>query len=662
MKIKFKLILSFILITLIFAIGTIVAAEVFRNENQHHIKQESLIYSEHAIDEIYEKISFRVEEQKLLANSLSLTDYIISSNKDFELNPELYKNIAQIDQDWKDGKETTFIQQILGNSLSHELQNIVNLYDDEYGRTVFADFYVTNQYGVIIAASLRTSDYLQADEDWYQKATNGHQIIWIEDPEFDTSTSTFSIGIVQNLFDGKGNFIGIFKGTMNLQDIQDTITKTKELSQYDSALPLLIDRNGLLIFTSTEFPVTYTTQDLELSDFGEDLSYRVSVNMALNGETGTLFSTINGKETFTVFISPLEKIHDYNLGWFIVIDFDADEILEPVNKLRVFLILIGLSVISVSIIFGIIFSRRISQPISELTNVVHKITDGKLDKHVLIRGDDEIEQLSKSLLNMDTILKNNTKQLRQLNERLEEQDELLEIKNLKLEAELLEKQKDLLKAARFSAIGELSARIAHDIRNPLGILRTSLENMEIKHKDPEFVRRSISRCNNAINRISHQIDAVMDFLKESPLEIEHFSMLNLLQSIINGLEIPDRIKLILPTNDVVILGDKIKIESLFYNLIINAVQKLGDKGIITIRSSNEPNNMVKIQVQDDGDSIPEDSLMKIFEPLFTTKQTGTGLGLASCKKIIEQHMGFISASNNPVTFTILLPSGNQKHK
>jgi two-component system sensor histidine kinase HydH len=220
-------------------------------------------------------------------------------------------------------------------------------------------------------------------------------------------------------------------------------------------------------------------------------------------------------------------------------------------------------------------------------------------------------------------------------------------------------QKDLsqklIHAEKLSAIGELSARIAHDIRNPLSTIRNTLENIRI-NKDEQFFEKSMKRCDRAIERITHQIDGVMNFLKDSPLELESISLSNLIRSTVSNIVIPDGIKLVLPTNNITILGDKIKLESLFYNLIINAIQSMNNKGTITIRISDESNNMVKIQVEDDGPAIPTDSLKKIFEPLFTTKQSGTGLGLASCKKIVKQHGGTISVSNDPVTFTILLPS------
>jgi len=216
----------------------------------------------------------------------------------------------------------------------------------------------------------------------------------------------------------------------------------------------------------------------------------------------------------------------------------------------------------------------------------------------------------------------------------------------------------LIKAERISSIGELSARIAHDIRNPLGVIRTSVENIRMKSDDPEFIKKSVIRCDKAIQRITHQIEEVMDFLKDSPLDLEPVSLLDSLKSSIAGITIPDGIKMIFPTKDVGILGDKIKLESLFYNLIINAIQKLKNEGIITIKIFDEPDNMVKITIEDNGKSIPEDYLKKIFEPLFTTKQIGTGLGLASCKMIVQQHQGTITVTNNPVTFTLILPSAN----
>jgi signal transduction histidine kinase len=93
----------------------------------------------------------------------------------------------------------------------------------------------------------------------------------------------------------------------------------------------------------------------------------------------------------------------------------------------------------------------------------------------------------------------------------------------------------------------------------------------------------------------------------------------------------------------------------FSNLILNAIQSIGEaKGTINIRAKKKQNN-IEIKIEDSGPGIAQSVYDKIFDPLVTTKQEGTGLGLASCKSIIEQHRGTISASNKPTTFTITLP-------
>ena len=95
-------------------------------------------------------------------------------------------------------------------------------------------------------------------------------------------------------------------------------------------------------------------------------------------------------------------------------------------------------------------------------------------------------------------------------------------------------------------------------------------------------------------------------------------------------------------------------DSAFSNIIINAIQSIDEWGKIEIRFV-ESSNHVKIQFIDSCPGIPPENLEKIFDPLFTTKQVGTGLGLSSCKTIIEKHGGTISVENNPTTFTVRLP-------
>jgi signal transduction histidine kinase len=90
------------------------------------------------------------------------------------------------------------------------------------------------------------------------------------------------------------------------------------------------------------------------------------------------------------------------------------------------------------------------------------------------------------------------------------------------------------------------------------------------------------------------------------------------------------------------------------NLINNAVQAVDGQGEVNVTTSTD-SKFLTIKISDSGPGIPEKNMSKIFEPMFTTKTTGTGLGLVICKSIVEQHGGTISISNKPTTFTVTLP-------
>jgi signal transduction histidine kinase len=100
--------------------------------------------------------------------------------------------------------------------------------------------------------------------------------------------------------------------------------------------------------------------------------------------------------------------------------------------------------------------------------------------------------------------------------------------------------------------------------------------------------------------------------------------------------------------------DVIKIKGVITNIVQNSIQAIQAKGQITI-TLKEVDNYVEVAISDSGDGISEENLEKIFDPMFTTKPMGTGLGLASCKELIEMHKGTITVKNNPTTFTISLP-------
>ncbi len=221
---------------------------------------------------------------------------------------------------------------------------------------------------------------------------------------------------------------------------------------------------------------------------------------------------------------------------------------------------------------------------------------------------------------------------------------------------LLVKRSQSFKKEKLTVIGQLSSNIAHDIRNPLGTIKNAGVIIQKENKGRnEIISREIDRINLSVRRISHQIEEVLNYVRTTPLILKSYSINQTLQEAIDTLTVPENITLNTPKIDVIIKFDHEKILIVFVNIILNAIQSIGNtKGEINIKNI-ETETHVTIEFENSGPNIPPKDLKRVFDTLYTTKLEGTGLGLSSCKNIIEQHKGEITASTNPVKFSIKLP-------
>ena len=281
---------------------------------------------------------------------------------------------------------------------------------------------------------------------------------------------------------------------------------------------------------------------------------------------------------------------------------------------------------------------------SELSELIEKYGEEKLDL-------------------MKKLFINEKKQTKEINQKLKENLSRIAISEQKLihqrddlEIELREKNKRLVQVERLSAIGELTARLAHDLRNPLTVIKGVVEISKTKNEPQKnsFSEKQLSMMERAISRMSNQIDDVLEFVKIQSLRTSRNSLLDTLGLSLAKIQKSDDVKIIIPEKDIECVYDVDKIEVVFDNLITNAFQSINGNGCITIRMIDLENDVI-IEVEDSGPGVSNDIMFKIFEPLFTTKKKGTGLGLVSCKSIIEQHGGSISVKNKPSVFTIKLP-------
>ncbi|WP_101476618.1 nickel-binding protein [Candidatus Nitrosotalea bavarica] len=223
-------------------------------------------------------------------------------------------------------------------------------------------------------------------------------------------------------------------------------------------------------------------------------------------------------------------------------------------------------------------------------------------------------------------------------------------------------EKDI-KKEKLEILGELASDLAHDLRNPMSIIKNAVDVMTIRYKDKidREIFEHFAKISRSVTKMNMLISDVLNFARTQPLMLEKNSLLNIIHNSLEGIRVPDNMKIIIPENDISLKCDGTKLEVVFYNLLTNAIQSIGEdtSGEILIRFVKKANE-IQIDVQNSGSPIPDESMQRIFEPLFSTKEHGTGLGLPSCKNIIEQHHGTLSARNHPTTFTILLPKDIEK--
>jgi len=228
-------------------------------------------------------------------------------------------------------------------------------------------------------------------------------------------------------------------------------------------------------------------------------------------------------------------------------------------------------------------------------------------------------------------------------------------------AELKKTQKILIQKERLATIGKLAGSVAHDIRNPLGVINNSMYVLSRVSADEtnEMIIKHIQIMEQEINKANKIISDLLDFSRTNEPDLKESDVNNLIILMIDRLSIRSNITI---TSDLdedipVFLFDSSQLERVFYNLIINAIQAMVDGGEIHISTKRE-NGSAKIVIKDTGPGISAEDTEKIFEPLFTTKAKGVGLGLSIVKTFVEKHRGTIqveSGHGKGTTFLITLP-------
>ncbi|OGW80259.1 MAG: hypothetical protein A3G33_06190 [Omnitrophica bacterium RIFCSPLOWO2_12_FULL_44_17] len=323
--------------------------------------------------------------------------------------------LLAIDQEWiKAPQNDLLVKNYLGNQMSVRLFELA-----EHSENI-GEIFLTDQYGGLVAASGKTSDFYQADEEWWQKTyADGKGRVYFGSVEIDASTGVKGLTVGLPIKKNNGEVIGVCKMFI---DINHYFTKLENFKIGKTGHAMLLDQDGSMLYDS----------DLSALDRGK-ISQAEFKRISENTDGWFILERAGskGEQMFMAFsVVDFEKVVEEKRVWRVLIGQSVKEVFGPLDRLffRYFIVVIVMVIIMSFL--GVIFGERLSKPIVELSRAAGHISEGNLDYRIHIRSNDEIGQLAQSFNQMAVKLKelysNMENQIRRRTSQLGEAKEILE--------------------------------------------------------------------------------------------------------------------------------------------------------------------------------------------------------------------------------------------
>ncbi len=326
--------------------------------------------------------------------------------------------------------------------------------------------------------------------------------------------------------------------------------------------------------------------------------------------------------------SQLRNSANQDLG-FLLVGIPQAELAEPRQRALLIIALASAGGSAIAIILAFYLARRISRPLGRLVSGTRRVARGDLSVRVPVAGRDEFAEVAQSFNSMM--------------------------------GELAGTQEKLIRSQRLAAIGQLAGSVSHELRNPLSVLRSSAYYLRSKLTEAdEKVRKHLNIIEEEIGRSDQIVTDLLDFSRTKPPTLQRTFLNYIVEESLSRIEVPGNVtvELELAEGLPALRADTFQLEQVLMNLLTNAIQAMPAGGGLTVRTT-ERDGLLLLTVSDTGEGISAEHLNDIFEPLFTTKSRGIGLGLAVCRALVENHKGTITVDSTVgkgTTFTVTFPA------
>ncbi len=332
------------------------------------------------------------------------------------------------------------------------------------------------------------------------------------------------------------------------------------------------------------------------------------------------------------------------------------------NSEKIILVYIFINTIILLAAGMYLLSRVVLRPIQKLLKVTEEFKEGEPLSLPPEPSANEIGQLFHSLKMMLNRLDENKRELKAHIASLEQANE-----------ELRKTQEEVIRSEKLASVGRLAAGVAHEVGNPIGVVLGYLDLMKNGELSDDEVRDALDRCESEIARINKIIRQLLDYSRPDPPVSKHISVHSLLLETVEMLKHQPIMRNIIIDKKFhspkdIVLGDESRLKQVFVNILLNAADAIEEKQKtenancdkkIRIETQNTQGT-IKVSFQDNGCGIPKESVKRIFDPFYSTKEPGkgTGLGLSVSYRIIEQMGGQIRAQGTQgqgATIHVILP-------
>ncbi|NQV35825.1 MAG: HAMP domain-containing protein [Phycisphaeraceae bacterium] len=666
MKLKHNISLSFAVIVCLVGLVGYISIWTCQQMLQKSIGENSLVFAAELLRDINTDTRFRIEYFEEFAEDVSLRQTLLESNRTFAGMDDVEAYVTDQDHLWTttpQSEMTAFMQGLIDAELSHTLRAKLAFWEKTSGFPIIGEVFVTNKYGANVCQTNRTSDYYQADESWWHKAKDAG--VYLRDVAYDESAHVYSTDICLRIDGPDGDFLGVMKAALNIENALNLIKKAGADSPYQSTNIALFTQAGNAIY------------DLKESGHNDHPSELPSRQDHANDSAHFAIEKRGQIKKLVTFVSSKEHATSHGVDFDLIVEYDANEVFAPVSVLRTRIIILSIIIAVAAMFNGLLVYMSIRRPIKRLSIAFAEVGQGRLNTQVKVSSGDEIGQLAKSFNRMtrDLTTKMTTiEELNSANQQLQASEQCLlaaETDINQLNQELKDANQGLEEAVqeRTKELEGFSYSVSHDLRAPLRAVDGFSRVLEKDYGDTldKEGKRLLEIVRTNVQRMGTLIDDLLSFsrLGRKAMHPGYVHMNELARDVYAELKsaVPER-QINMDMHDVApAWGDRNLIQQVFVNLISNAIKFTGGRDIGEIEIWSETKDDMNVYcVKDNGAGFEmeyADKLFGVFQRLHSDEEfEGTGIGLALVHRIIKRHEGSIWAESEPdkgATFYFALP-------